>query len=551
MIRRILSLLPLLLVLLPTAARAQDLKDRFNIKLSLTGMYEAEQESALPAAYGRTQPTDGTGPGVGQVSSPFQLGYGELRAVIDGRRLPGSFDLHIDGRVRLTGAYSIDDATVGNQPITARGYLGGSEYDLRSAWVRRRGEAWDFGLGRMIVSEADALRIDGARLWWRMAKHWDASIYAGGYSDPYSRSLNDDYSGGFAVAGGGDATYTYDKIWGSFSVNGAYFSGNDDGGTVVVNADGTIAAGKPTREKPRTWLTWTDFIRVVSWLDLYTDVVVDASGDAGAQLTRLDALATIRAGSHLTFRLGYDHLSAFAIEMWMTKLLTDRSQIIANTIENNLTVERTSRDEGRGQVDLAFGKFSVNGEGRVRKRALVSLTDDTQFTNAGKQVAPGFAWDATLGVHDRGSLAGLREGLWAMYLSDYRASSLLVGVDLGRSFWDEKLTIDFSFLYAKTKDDDSGKGTVVAGMPTLPIACNAMTYQTINSTCYGTRNGAEYETGLTIGGSPFNHWYAFVDYRLVVDKTDGNIANAAGTTPALPEPTILTHVLLLRIEARY
>lgn len=548
MIRRILCLLPLALCLAPSVARAQDLKDQFNIKLSLTGMYEAEQESAIPAAYARTQPAMNGG-GVGQVSTPYELGYGDLRATIDGRRLPGNFDLHLDGRVRITGIYSIDAATQGADQITARGYLGGREYELRSAWVRRRGVDWDFGLGRMIVTEADALRIDGARLWWRVAKHWDTSLYAGAYSNPYSRSVTTDYSGGFAFAGGLDTTYTYDKIWGSVSVNGAYLGGNDDGGPVVINADGTFAPPKTKRETPRTWITWTDFLRIASWFDVFTDLVVDATGSGGAQLTRLDALATIRAGSHLTLRAGYDHLSSFAIEMWLTKLVADRTQQIANTIENNLTIERTSRDEGRGQADLAFGKFSIDGEGRIRKRALVSLTNDPQFTNAGKQVAPGIAWDATIGLHDRGTLAGFREGLWAMYLSDYRASSILAGFDLGRSFYDERLSIDLAFLYAKTKDTEANKG-----MLGVPVACNPVSpsnFGASSTTCAGTRDGAEYETGITVAGSPFAHWYALLDYRLVVDKTNGNIVAATMTTPALPEPTILTHVLLLRLEARY
>src|SRR5207248_7142920 len=135
--------------------------------------------------------------------------------------------------------------------------------------------------------------------------------------------------------------------------------------------DGGPLTGAGTRktETPRTWLTWTDYIRIASWLDLFTDVVFDATGAAGAQLTRLDALATIRAGKHLTLHAGYDHLSAFAIEMFLTRLLQDRMFVVANTIENNLIVERTSRDEVRGDFDLSFGKMSIFGDGRFRKRA--------------------------------------------------------------------------------------------------------------------------------------------------------------------------------------
>ncbi|HEX6838792.1 MAG TPA: hypothetical protein VF334_19575, partial [Polyangia bacterium] len=273
----------LAVVALPSLARAQDLKDRFNIRLIAQGMFETEQQTTT-SGYGREA----------QAASPFELGYGDLRAIIDGRRLPGSFELHLDGRVRITGQFDTDAATSGANQITARGYLGGREYELRSAWVRRRGESVDFGLGRMIVAEADALKIDGARLWWRMSKHWDLSLYAGAYPDPYSRSLTSDYTAVFAFAGGADTTYTYDKIWGSLSINSAYLGGNNDGGPLT-------GPGTPTRETPRTWLTWTDYLRIASWFDVFTDLVLDVTGSGGVQLTRLDALASLRAGKHLTF----------------------------------------------------------------------------------------------------------------------------------------------------------------------------------------------------------------------------------------------------------
>ena len=77
----------------------------------------------------------------------------------------------------------------------------------------------------------------------------------------------------------------------------------------------------------------------------------------------------------------------------------------------------------------------------------------------------------------------------------------------------------------------------------------------MNQGCYGLRAGSEYETGITITGALSNHWFMFLDYRLVADTSGGLVtpANAPGVTnpAALPQPTLLTHVLLLRIEARY
>jgi len=526
-----LALAIALVVALPSLARAQDLKDRFNIRLIAQGMYETEQTTTAQG-YGREA----------QQSSPFSLGYGDLRAIIDGRRLPGSFDLHLDGRVRISGQFDTDAATQGANQITARGYLGGREYELRSAWVRRRGETVDFGIGRMIVAEADALKIDGGRLWWRMSKHWDLSLYAGAYPDPYSRSLTSDYSPGFAFAGGVDTTYTYDKIWGSISVNSAYLGGKDDGGPLT-------GAGTPKTETPRTWITWTDYVRIASWFDVFTDLVVDATGAGGAQLTRLDALATIRAGKHLTFHAGYDHLSAIAIEMDLTRFLQDRVNLNVNTVENQLIVERTARDEVRGDATLTFGNFSIFADGRFRKRALVTLSEDPQFQGVnGQLVAPGLAYDATFGVRDRGSLAGIRAGLWGEYIADYRAKNVIFGIDLGRSFLDERLSFDLAFLYSDTRDSGANNPAVA---PCIGGGSAAL----VNQNCLGQRSGAEYETGITITGMPSSHWFMFLDYRLVADTSGGlyYAGNAMLTPPdpPVPQPTILTHVLLLRLEARY
>ena len=258
--------------------------------------------------------------------------------------------------------------------------------------------------------------------------------------------------------------------------------------------------------------------------------------------------SSIRAGKHLTLHAGYDHLSAFAIEMSLTRLLQDRMFVVADTIENNLIVERTSRDEVRGDFDLSFGKMSIFGDARFRRRALATLSDDPQFQGVnGQLVMPGLAYDATAGLRDRGSLAGIRMGLWFTYLADYRSKSSIFGLDLGRSFYDDRLSFDLSFLYAATSD-------AIANSPNFPAnGCVITSVATVNAGCYGTRSGAEYETGLTVTAAPSNHWFMFVDYRLVADTSGGFIVPAgnAAMNPPLPQPTILTHVLLLRLEARY
>jgi hypothetical protein len=506
---------------LSSVAQAQDLRDRFNIRLSLQGMYLGETQAA---------PMDEKN----QSPLTLQLGYGELRAVIDGRRLPGQFDAHLDARVRLTSDFSTQAATQGANQVIARGYLGGREYELRQAWVKRRGDVFDFALGRMIVPEADALKIDGLRAFVRFARHWELSLHAGAYPDPFSRSVLTDYvPAAFTFAGGGAVAYTYDRVWGSVSGTGAYLGGLDDGGP--LNEAMPVAAGRT--EGVRAYLTWTNYARIFSWLDLFNDLVVDVAGAAGVQVTRADVMASARLGRYFTLRAGYDHLSALAIEMYLTRLLNSRIDHVPGTIENNLTVQRTARNQGRLQADFSMGKVSVYAEGQLRQRALVDPRDDPQF--AGVQVVPGLAYDLTVGLRDRGSLWSLRPGAWFSTIADYRATNYVLGLELGRNFYGDRLTIDAQFLYARTTDSQApATMPPPPNCPLVPVTPlmggmpNALTY------CYGQRSGAEYEVGLTLTAQPWKHWFGVLDYRLVINDTD-------------MVQSLYTNVLLLRVEARY
>ena len=150
----------------------------------------------------------------------------------------------------------------------------------------------------------------------------------------------------------------------------------------------------------------------------------------------------------------------------------------------------------------------------------------------GNSAAPTLAYDITVGIRDRGSLKGLRVGAWYTFVNDYRSGSYVLGVELGRSFLDERLTFDSAFC---TPRRSSGGGPArhhvrrTVGGAERGVADVA---------CYGTRDGASYEPGFTFTTMPFKHWFGMIDYRLVLNETVG-------------QPMLLTHVLLLRLEARY
>jgi hypothetical protein len=530
------------LLLWPALARAQDLKDRFNFRLSLSSMYMTEQQAGLPSNKIEI--------------GPLSLAYGDLRLVLDGRRLPGNFEMHFDGRVRITGEVDQAGLDAGAGGDTARGYLGGREYQLYQWYVLHRGESVDFSFGRQVVLEADAMRIDGIRLWYRFAKpHWDLSFFAGGYPNPYSRSLTTDYqysalwqgspSGylGAPIGGGADASYVYDKFWGSLAVAYVYTGGNDDGGPL----DPLNVTANYQRENARSFINWVGFERFTSWLDVYHNLVVDMTGAGGAQFTRLDLFATARAGKHFTIMLGYDHLSAIAVEMFLNNLLQNRLFLSQNgitvlpSITNNLLIERTGRDQVRGNLDAHWGLVNIWAEGRFRVRSLINTGVDPQFIGPNGVITldgANLAGDATFGIRDLGTLKKLRLGVWYTYLNDYRSQSHIAALNMGRGFYDERLTFDFSFLYARTRDN----GVTAAQMMTqCPGGFGPPAVQPV---CYGTRDGSSYELDFTFTGNPWKHWFVFLEYQMVANLSADEL-NPTGA------PSIITHVFLGRIEVRY
>lgn len=485
-----------------------------NGRISLTGMVLRESQDGKPDPNGGTFPAD---------ASPVTLVYGDLRGVVEGRKLAGGLEFKVDLRLRLTSDFSQADAILGNLSTSARGYSGGREYDLREAFLGHRGEHFQIAVGRLFIPESDALRIDGVRLGWRFSEHWNAAIFGGLYPDPYSRSLTDNYRDPKALAGaaGAATAYNYARIWGSASVTAIIHGGPDDGGPIPPT--GLMdPAGTAQTEAPRVYLTWTNYARIAAWLDFFHDLVVDVTGPAGAQLTRADALAQIHA-SRLQLTFGYGHLSALATEMYLSRLLQDRQRFLPGSVENNLIVQRTARDEGRLRADMrAVGRLHVFGEGRVRRRTLIEASDDPSFAHVDSPLA----WEVGGGIRSAGDLFGLRLGLAFTYLLDFRAETKLVTVDLGRDFAAGKLSLDAGFLWEGIRDNglDSTSSCDPIKMPLDPA-------------CFGRKSGTTYQGSFTLAARPSPRWFLLADYRLVASNTDG-------------ASSLLTHVALLRVEVR-
>jgi hypothetical protein len=394
------------IVALLMAAAAQAAPS-YSGKLSLTGLYydEAQSDSSR------------------QLASTGRLLYSDVRLIFAAQRLAERLDLRFDGRIRVTGGFDFENKfTAGASPdpfnneFSARGYLGGREYDLREAYALvRLSDRSSLQVGRMFILEADVMKADAVRVLQRFGDHWQGSLFGGGYPNPYSRSVLTDYtppcgydvaSGSanladlqppdpnrpppaklpvpaslqqamvapdpcqarpqLALAGGLTAAYQYRSLWGSIGAVGSYFGGVGDGGPIRIDPSkqgliGNLLPGTTGRDAPRIFVSWMSFVQPVAWLDLFSDLVVDLYGSAGPQPTRIALQGTGRflRGGRMVVRLGYTHLSSLAINMYLSELLYNRAPNGSTlnggslgVVENSLTVLRTGRDEARGSLDI-------------------------------------------------------------------------------------------------------------------------------------------------------------------------------------------------------
>lgn len=579
-------------------------------KVSLSGFYYTESDGVdLQAGDARKK-----------IGSLANLGYGDLRATVSMIRIAREkLDVHLDFRLRLTGDFNFENKFANIDDFkpnlylgtSARGYLGGKEYDLREAYVTLRAtESLRIQLGRFFVSEADNTKLDGLRIERSFGSHWVGSAFIGGYPNPYSRSLLSDYEPpcGAGVASsrdslparssaqntptpeelatqrcttegaklglgaGAGARYSYQSLWGNVGVLGSFFLGPGDGGPVQFDPAATGSAVPPANntlappwqnllgpdsslDKPRIFVSWLNSWRPAERVDLMSDLVVDVYGSGGPQLTRAVVLGTARLldKDRLTLRVGYSHLSSLAIAMYLNRLVYNRragatlTALGQSAVENNLTVMRTGRDEARITIDSRLvRRLGAFVEGRFRYRTLLGAGGDPDVFQQPiyKGNTQNIAGDATVGLRDTGSVAGIRAGLSYSAIFDFRATNHVITFDIGRDFWHERIGATLNYVAAITRDKLANNDMVgcFSGGGSASTAMDGPFYN-----CFGQRSGMTHELGLQGTVNPWRTLFFLLDYRLIATTTDGQ--NIAGTIT--PLPTVLGHSILGRAEYRW
>lgn len=387
--------------------------------------------------------------GVSSASRVTRL-FTDLRTQFAARHLGGgNWDVRLDGRLR----YAADPA---NASTSDRGFdvraqsgaLGRNEADLREATLARIGETTTFVLGRQLVPELAATRVDGVRLTVTRSERLSLLGFAGLLPVRGSRSIGFDYprveddagapAGRLLPMGGGlGAAYKTARAYGSA------------GAVVAVPGKGA---------KPRAFLTSAGYFRGSPQLDVYHYAVVDVVGDAGAALTNLSLGVDFRPKPRVRLAAQVNHVDTESLDIAARTVLSDRDA--AGVVRNDIELRRVASNQARVGASIALGQLEqveVSTAIAVRQRGEVELTDGTDTTTlaAAQSVE---VWGQLLHRNIKGARVGLDlTKIAGIGDATFGRSSVLALRAFGsRDFKAGKGELELGLGYASASDDNMG-----------------------------------------------------------------------------------------------
>ncbi|HTJ44341.1 MAG TPA: hypothetical protein VL463_19695 [Kofleriaceae bacterium] len=407
--------------------------------------------------------------------------FTDLRTQVDGRHISGgAWDMRFDGRLRYVPNVNGTDGWVSFAPQS--GTFGGNEYELRELYVTHGGERTDVTLGRQIVLDLAATKIDGVRLDYASSETWTYLAFAGLYPVRGSRSIDTDYPKGppvdamgnltgsrvLPVAGGAGAAYRTPKAYGALGFVG-----------IAPLARDRVTGGQ---EQPRVFATSNGYWRPSIDLDLFHYAVVDLAGTAGAGLTNLTLGVNWKPTPRMRINALASSIDTETLNVQAQTQLRDPSQQLPGVVDNELIVSRIASQSARLGLSVGIGqaeRFEVSTSAQVRRRPDISLP--TGMGSPAVTIKAAQSAELMLQVVDRQSLAGMRLG--AMALRSFgvgganlaRTSATILRLSASRSFASEKGEWETDLSYVASKDDDIGQSCNTAMLATCWGASSATT----------------------------------------------------------------------------
>ena len=291
-------------------------------------------------------------------ASPFSRLFTDLRAQLDARHIKGGrWDGRVDTRLRYVKTPTITEQPGSEPNRNQSGTFGANEYELREVYLVRGGRRTDVFLGRQIIADLGAIKIDGLRIDYAKNQRWTYLGFAGLYPARGARSIAADYPMSpstptvpgkrvLPVTGGFGAAYRTQRTYGAI---GAV--------TVVPTSRDTGGGGKGTFEQPRLYLVANGYSRRSARVDVYHYLVVDLYGSAGQALTNASAGLQWKPQQRLRVHLSANQIDVEALNVQVRDQLANEGGVEGAVI-NNVKVQRIGALSARAAVTAGFGKLS-------------------------------------------------------------------------------------------------------------------------------------------------------------------------------------------------
>lgn len=469
-----------------------------------------------------------------QNASQFSRLFTELRTQLDGRHLRGGrWDLRADARARIVkDPFAVDHPNSDENNIQS-GQFGDNEWELRELYLVRGGRRTDLFVGRQVIGDLAALKIDGLRFDHAKNARWTYLGFLGAYPLRGSRSIATDYPRGAGpmgqprarvvpVAGGFGAAYRTSRTYGAI------------GGVAIVPTKKD--AGTGTFEQPRIFVTSNGYARRSPRLDVYHYVVVDLTGAAGFALTNLTVGVQWKPSMRLRTNVSVNRVDTEALNQQVRDQL-ENVEPLEGVVVNNNAVQRVAADAARATVSGSFGKvnrFEVTTGMSVRRRPEVTLEAGTM-----DQTLPAAqALDVMAQVVDRRFYGGVRLDLsfvrsLGLGSAGYaRSTSQIIRLGATRELGEGKSELQADVALISSADDNAG-GVCQPGAV---------------ATCYGSANTGGLQATAVYYRRVKKDWFFTGSANIGTQKI--TVTNP-GTMTGTPQTTTVNTSMFARVGYRF
>lgn len=422
------------------------------------------------------------GMGGAGANSQFNRLFTDLRLQLDARHIRGGRWLaRVDVRARGTTSGDRNSLVYnGNETTRVQSGLNGeSELEAKEMWVARPGDRTDIFIGRQIVADLGAVKIDGIRIDYAKSDKTTLLGFVGAYPLRGSRSIDTDYpvlrrSGKELgrtppIAAGFGAAYRTPLAYGSL------------GGGAIAPLKG---------ERPRVFVTSTGYYRTGPKLDLYHFGLVDVVSEDGFAINNLSGGLNYRPSQALRITGSINHVDTETLEI-QARVFLDPND--ATRLRNDDEVRRISSTQAQGGLSVGLGQnqkveVSVAVSGRYRPEVSITYNDelDPYVFKESKSVD-------VLGQVVHRNLFNSRIGVdvirsFSIGQTSARSSFLTFRGFISREFRQGRGSWEADVAYSTTKDEIPPAGAMASAVPFDYGRSSTSTIQANGTVYYRLRN---------------------------------------------------------------